>query len=307
MSGGRLPKSPFSSMPILIGGEGRSGTTLLSLVLDAHPEIACGPELHFRGPVNLGGYVLDLLDRRRELDEDGWEALRRDSDSYPGFHFVNRCHRCGIDPETLRGLVVAAREATGGELDTFPDRACLVEAIGERMRHSQSASRWGIKVMTDLRIIDRYLECWPGAVVVHLVRDGRDVAASQLRDHQGWGYADVRTAAERWSNMLGLVDRLAKEHSIVELRYEDLVRDPEAALRPLFSRLALEWHDDCARHEIGDHALYRHPYRHPSIESVRRPREETAIGRWRAEFDSDQADEWMQIAGAALRSRDYDA
>ncbi len=307
MNQGLLPTSPFSSTPILIGGEGRSGTTLLSLVLNAHPEIACGPELHFRGPMNLGRYVLELLDRRRDLDEDGWEALRRDPDSYPGFHFVNRCLRCGIDPETLRGLVVAARETTGGELETFPDRGCLVEAIGERMRRTQSASRWGIKVMTDLRIIDRYIECWPGAVVVHLVRDGRDVAASQLRDHRGWGYADVRTAAERWSRMLGVVDRLAEALPVVELRYEDLVRDPESALRPLFARLDLEWHVDCARHEIGDHALYRHPYRHPSIESVRRPREETSIGRWRTQFKPAQTDEWMQIAGDALRSRGYDA
>lgn len=306
MSGGVLPTAPFASMPILIGGEGRSGTTLLSLVLNAHPEIACGPELHFRGPVDLGGYVLDLLDRRRGLDADGWEALRRDPDSYPGFHFVNRCHRCGIDPETLRELVVSARRTTGGDLVGFGDRACLIDAIGEHMRRSEAASRWGIKVMTDLRIIDRYVECWPEAVVVHLVRDGRDVAASQLRDHQGWGYADVRTAAERWSRMLGIVDRLAEDHSIVELRYEDLVRDPEVALRPLFSRLGIEWHENCARHEAGDHALYRHPYRHPSIDSVRRPREETAIGRWRAEFDSEQADEWMQIAGAALHSRGYD-
>jgi len=31
--------------PIFIGGAGRSGTTLLRVMLDSHPSIACGPEL----------------------------------------------------------------------------------------------------------------------------------------------------------------------------------------------------------------------------------------------------------------------
>jgi hypothetical protein len=33
------------SGPVFIGGAGRSGTTLLRVMLDAHPRIYCGPEL----------------------------------------------------------------------------------------------------------------------------------------------------------------------------------------------------------------------------------------------------------------------
>ena len=31
--------------PVFIGGAGRSGTTLLRVILDSHPNIACGPEI----------------------------------------------------------------------------------------------------------------------------------------------------------------------------------------------------------------------------------------------------------------------
>jgi len=32
--------------PIILGGCGRSGTTLFSIILDTHKNIVCGPETH---------------------------------------------------------------------------------------------------------------------------------------------------------------------------------------------------------------------------------------------------------------------
>ena len=301
-----MSRTPFESCPIFIGGEGRSGTTLLSLMLDAHPRIACGPELHFRGPRDLGPYVLGILSKRMVLDDDGWEALRSDEETYPGFHFVNRCHRCGIDPADLGTTIEAAMAATSTDLVEFDDRAVVVEAVGEQMRSRKDVDHWGLKIMTDLRVSSWYRRCWPNAVFVHLIRDGRDVAASQLHDHSGWGYGDVRIAAERWKRMIEEVDAKADAEGIVTLRYEDLVRSPREALAPLFDRINVDWDESCASHEGKPHALYDHPYRHPSIEAVRRPRNEESIGRWRRDLSTADVEAWLEIASDVLVSRGYE-
>jgi hypothetical protein len=56
--------SSSSQPPTFIVGSGRSGTTLLRLMLDAHPDISCGPETHFlRDLRHLVGEHWNLLSR----------------------------------------------------------------------------------------------------------------------------------------------------------------------------------------------------------------------------------------------------
>ncbi|WP_208640020.1 sulfotransferase [Lonsdalea britannica] len=60
----------LTTNPVLLGGENRSGTTLLSVILDSHPDLVVGPELDFTEPVNLGPHILavcDYLDANEHL------------------------------------------------------------------------------------------------------------------------------------------------------------------------------------------------------------------------------------------------
>lgn len=297
---------PYDHAPVFVGGDGRSGTTLLSLILDSHPQLAVGPELHFRGPVNLGPYILRCIELRQLTPSDEqWAQLKQEPDLYPGVHFINRCHRFGVDHRRLRELIEQTMAGLGGTLETLPERCALVEAIGQCVRRSAGADRWGLKIMRDLRIIDRYAAVWPRAQFIHLVRDGRDVAASQLRDHDSWGYADIEQAAKGWVDLIRKTRKLAKPYQVMEVKYEDLVVNAERTVRRLLDFLGVCWDDRVLQHSRVDHSLFANPYHHPSIATVVNPINASAVGRYRRDLTAEQITSFNRIAGETLSEFGY--
>jgi hypothetical protein len=296
----------FDGNPIFIGGDGRSGTTLLSLVLDSHPDLIVGPELHFGGPDDLGPYALACCELLIAEDPRGFgQGLKENPQFKRGVQFVKRCHRFGVQFPELRDLITRQMDATGSKLSRFEDRCSLIDAIGEHRRAATSSARWGIKIMRDIGRADAFAKLWPRAQFIHIVRDGRDVAASQLIDHGKWGYDDVKRAAQGWVDLLKKVRKCARKASILEVRYEDLVAEPEATARRIVDFLGVSWHDNLLRHSEVDHSLYDNPYNHPSIRTVVKPINTSAVGRYRTELDAGQIESFDKIARAFLQEFRY--
>jgi len=289
--------------PIFIGGEGRSGTTLLSVMLDSHPEISCGPELHFRGPVDLGPCILAAFAPHRALGDERPAGLPDEVRN--GVNFIRRCLRMGVAEDVLEREIVAAMERQGSDLSAFPDRCRLVESLARHVQARKGASRWGIKIMRDIRILDRYAEIWPHAQFIHIVRDGRDVAASQIAEHASWGYADICAAASSWADTIRRVERLGQRFDVTQLRYEDLVAAPEAVMRRLLAHLDLAWSDRVLDHTASPHFLFDRPFDHPSFNGVSDPINSRTIGRFARDLSAQQITEYERIAGAELRGMGY--
>ena len=92
---------------------------------------------------------------------------------------------------------------------------------------------WGDKSPSYLCHLELIRRHFPGARVVHIVRDVRDYC---LSIHKAWG-KDMLRAAQRW------VDRVDAVVSaeVLQVRYEDLLEDPEAQLRRVCDWLDLEF------------------------------------------------------------------
>jgi hypothetical protein len=292
---------PLSSRPIFIGGDGRSGTTLLSLILDSHSELVVGPELHFMGPTDMGQAFLEACDMLIAGDPRSRNPeLKNHPDLKKPVQFAKRCHRFGITFEDLKRLVREVRSDVGGDLQSFEDRCRLIEAIGQLRMQQTNKHRWGIKIMRDIAKVDRYAAIWPQAQFVHIIRDGRDVAASQMREHGTWGYSDITSAAESWAKLIENARRSSSgPSSYYEIRYEDIVSDLEGALKPLCDFLGVEFEAGMLDHASATHSLFENPYHHPSFKQAAQPVNDSAVGRYRQDLSAEEIDAFNAVVKQA--------
>ncbi|MGF6736092.1 hypothetical protein OKW50_008265 [Paraburkholderia youngii] len=198
------PPFTLPSNPVLLGGENRSGTTLLSVLLDSHCDLVVGPELDFTEPVDLGPHILAVCDMIDVHDSRLAGATKDtvDPDWYDGAHFVLQCERFGLERDDLRNLVVDLMTKRGTDLSALEDRCRLIDSIGEFRRKQMGARRWGMKLQRRILDVGTYAAIWPRAHFIHIIRDGRDLAASHLKTVPEWGYRTVAQAAHGWLDVV---------------------------------------------------------------------------------------------------------
>lgn len=183
--------------PLFLVGAERSGTTMLRLMLQQHPEIAFGSEFD---------YVIDLI------GADGTLPSTAEFISWLDTHRIFRSSGLEIDPEL-----------------SFVE---LVHDLLEQLRLREAKRLVGATIH---RHFDRLPALWPKARYIHLLRDPRDVASSCIAMEWAGNYWTAPVPwidAERSWDRLCL--RIPSD-SWIEIRYEALVSDPPAELRRICS------------------------------------------------------------------------
>jgi Sulfotransferase family len=216
-----------SDRPIIVVGCPRSGTTMLQLMLHAHPRIAIPPENRFVLPAYERRHKFGDLtqpDRRRALGE--WIA---------GYH---RFSDLGLDPDAVVEQIVAAPPTVGSALGT------VFKMYAARF----GKPRWGDKRPAYLRSLDAILRLFPDAQIINIIRDGRDCVAS-LKEVP-WQEQSIYQIVGSWSRAADEGQRATRRldpTSYYPVRYEDLVSEPEKQLRALCAFLDEEYDPAMAR------------------------------------------------------------
>lgn len=283
------PPAPF------IVGVGRSGTTLLRLMLDAHPMMAIPPETQFmrkvmrrarRGQTSVGE-MLEVMTANRRWDD------------------------FGIDESRLRERLAALEPLTPGD---------VMRAFYRTYADKVGKPRWGDKSTAYLTEMTRIEEALPEAHFLHIIRDARDVALSQMAAY--FGAQTPEEAAEKWVRRVSQGRRRgAKLAHYMEVHYEALVGDPEPVLRGVCRFLALPWDPAVMTyHERADERLQELNHRfsrrqgRPAVSGERRlalhaltsrPPQPSRAGRWRTEMPVDQQRAVERIAGELLTELGY--
>jgi len=256
--------------PIFVGGAGRSGTTLLRVILDSHSRIACGPELK-------------VLPQVSQL----WAELRTtyapylaESNVLPGD--IDRSVRA-----LIIGLLGAARRRSGKArvAEKSPNNVFFFRHLHAMFPHAAYVHmlRDGRDVVASLLSMD-----WR-------TPDGKRVDYT----------ADARVAARYWVSAIASARAFAHatrgRSRYHELRYEALIAEPESILRTLFEFLGEPWEPGVLDYHRREHALGLES----SAEAVTRPMYRSATGRWRRDLTPAQRDAVKQEAGAALIELGY--
>jgi hypothetical protein len=147
---------------------------------------------------------------------------------------------------------------------------------------AQQADRWMEGTPVHLLYMDAIKAAVPGALFVHLIRDGRDCALSNAA--QGWlatlpwdKTRGLGVAALYWEWMVRRGRRFGRANPDVylELRFEDLVADPRATL----ARLAAFIDHDLDYDRIQQHAnSLKNP--NTSFRKQRNQGDFNPVGRW---------------------------
>jgi hypothetical protein len=195
--------------------------------------------------------------------------------------FLVGCQRSGT---TMLRLVLDShsRLSCGPETRFLPDLRRLVDRDWERLSRfgfpredwlrriaeffggihadyaaSRGKVRWADKTPLYALSLDFVTEVFPDAQIVHLIRDGRDVVVSHRKR---FGYWSAVKCVVKWPRYIHTARRFGAAlppDRYYELRYEDVVADPEKALRALFEFLGEPWEDGVLDYATKPHDVAR--------------------------------------------------
>ncbi len=202
---------------VFIGGSGRSGTTMLGDMLGNHPAHVCTPETTYK--VQLWG-------------RGAWPAR--------GDELGRHLTWLATQPK-FRDAGIELNPAELAPSASFSDVLYALATAYGRATGKPGARVWIDHSPTNVRLAKTLLEQFPDATLVHLVRDGRAVAASTIP--LDWGPNTALGCAHYWAHQLacGLAAETFAPDRVMRVRYEDLVTSPEPTLRRICDHAGIEF------------------------------------------------------------------
>jgi hypothetical protein len=276
---------PRASFPFIVGC-GRSGTTLLRAMLDAHPAFAIPGESYF--PVWLSRFPYRYGEGNRFARD------RFLSDLLAHEYFVNLWR---LPPDKVRTAVEEAKP------HDFSD---AVRAVYALYAQEHGKPRYGDKTPVFVSHVDRLTKLFPEAVFVHLIRDGRDVALSIM--DVTWGPNSLEKAALYWRQQvrqgLSAAGPLGPRR-YYSLRYEDLLAAPVVELTKLCGFLGVDYSDDMLSYASSASRLLAglpNPKEHDRLSTAPAPRR-----NWRHKLSVEDEQVFGLLAGDVLAETGYSA
>lgn len=215
------PASPPNAGPVFIVGAPRSGTTMLQYILDDLPDLSL--------PTGESHFIIPLYRSQAAYADvataDGMRRLLQTLHDFNAEFLDTDLHGVKFDVEALAQAFLA--EGRGSVRD-------VISGIFEHNARGLGKRRWGDKTPYYALHLDILTEWWPDAKIIHLVRDGRDVALSLFGRRHDFSAYNIYYAAQYWQKYVDVCRAQGARlppGQYLEIRYEDVLDDKDAAMR----------------------------------------------------------------------------
>jgi Sulfotransferase family len=269
---------PGTPIPFVVGC-GRSGTTVLRLMMNAHPDLAIPPESHF---------LRYAAEHPRRVAPSRLIEIALASDRFADW---------GVDPSVVRSRAAAREPRTLAE---------AADLLFSAYASVNGKARWGDKTPPYVTCMDALATILPDARFVHLIRDGRDVALSFSSVDFG-PPKDAVSQAYHWLQQVSAGRRSGARlgpGQYLEMRYEDLVDDPERQLRAVCAFVDLSFEGEMLRFQdtvtqaLPPERRIHHVHAHQPIAK--------GIRNWRTSMPRTDVGAFEAVAGEFLTALGYE-
>jgi hypothetical protein len=304
-------KTPFA----FILAHSFSGSTLLSFLLDAHPEIATVGEMFIAPSHNTAGYPCSCGE---PIERCAFWRRVSEAMAARGIPFDLRSAEASLTAASygLLGSRVVWAEPRGPFLEGIRRLAlALLPGVRRELDRRIAVNRHLAEAVLELRHARVFVDATkrPGRAlllrrdprldlqVIHLVRDGRAVARSTIRNLD----RTVEEGARSWAASVRRCEELRRAfppERWLTVRHEDLCRDPRETLARIFDFLDVSPDLETGgvrQIQAGDHHIIGNRMRLSRTSEIRLDE------RWRTELTPDQLRTIERIAGPELTRYGY--
>lgn len=277
----------LDELPIFfIVGRGRSGSTLLRSIFDAHPQVMIPLEsrfvqfLYYKYPANKK-WTKESASRAIDDLEQGFEPFQIHKD-----HFRNQIE--------------------GNAMDLSFERVCKLIYLNTKSEfEKEEISTLGDKNPRYTFFIPQLIRLFPKAKFIHLARDYRDNIVSVRRAGKGIKESgNIYFSMGRWVLYNRFVLKCQKKYpdQFIRVQFEDLIRDPEAVMQKLCAFLELDYHPGVLEYYKGLGKYYMEEGFKQLHQSLQTPFDLSKIGEWERELPRRRAIR-CEILGGRLPER----
>jgi len=270
---------------VFVLGTSRTGTTLITTVLDSHPLISMGYELYVINlpsaeeiSTTINSCLINVSNNAKAcaacVRSQGYDTLGK---------FIVKCQLSCVTPKELVSICQSLAEKGFGDFSAKDAQFALAMAVVNLKCRKEGNSITGFKLAT--ASVEDYYDLWPEGYFICMIRDPRDVFASLEANNFG---REINGFTRSWNNFARRYWDFHNKHPKQGqlLQYESLVTSPESQLKKILGDLGLDYCDEVKNFFRSKASV--HKSSHMNAKNLKQDFFVTSISRWKQEISSEQ-------------------